>query len=53
MFYIGETGRCSYTRFKEHCKKTGTGFTEVGKHLKANPTHSIDFDDDFEILNMV
>jgi len=43
-FYIGETGRCLQTRFDEHCKTTGKSLTEVGKHLKENPGHSICFD---------
>ena len=32
-----------------HCKTTGRGLTEVGKHLKANPEHVVTFDD-LEIL---
>ena len=50
MFYIGETARCALTRFSEHAKKTGKGLTEVGQHLKDNPTHSITFEDDLEVL---
>ena len=49
-FYIGETARASYKRFTEHCKRSGSGLTEVGKHLKANPTHNIDFDNSFSVL---
>ncbi len=43
-YYIGETGRCLYTRFQEHNKSSGSGLTEIGKHLHENPSHSIDFD---------
>ena len=48
-FYLGETRRCAFTRFTEHCKKTGSGLTEVGKHLRENPDHTVSFDN-FEIL---
>ena len=43
-YYIGETGRCLKTRFEEHSKTSGSGLTEVGKHLKQNPGHTLDFD---------
>ena len=49
-FYIGETARCLQTRVDEHCKITGKSLTEVGKHLKANPGHSIDFDNQVSVL---
>ena len=48
-FYIGETRRCALTRFNEHSKSTGSGLTEVGKHLKNNPGHTVSFDS-LEIL---
>ena len=43
--YIGETGRNVLTRFREHMKTSGSGLTEVGKHLAASPGCSITFDD--------
>ena len=43
--YIGETCRALKTRFDEHMKTSGTGMTEVGKHLHSNPNCQITFDD--------
>ena len=42
--YIGETCRALRTRFEEHMKTSGTGMTEVGKHLAANPSCQITFE---------
>ena len=39
--YINEG---KWTENYDHAKKSGSGLTEVGKHLKANPTHTLDFD---------
>ena len=39
--YIGETARNLISRFKEHLKTTGKNLTEVGRHLRDNPTHEI------------
>ena len=41
--YIGETSRCLKIRYEEHCRTSGTGITEVGKHLIDNPTHTLEF----------
>ena len=49
--YIGETGRCAHVRFNEHAKRSGSGLTEFGRHLKDNPSHQIDFERDFEIVH--
>ena len=50
FYYIGESGRCLKTRFNEHDKATGKHLTEVGKHLKQNPGHTLDFDHQVEVL---
>ena len=39
--YIGETARNLITRCNEHLKTTGKTLTEVGRHLRDNPTHEI------------
>ncbi|KAL5272121.1 hypothetical protein ACHWQZ_G000364 [Mnemiopsis leidyi] len=36
--YVGETCRNVKVRFDEHVKTSGTGLTEVGKHLLDSPT---------------
>ena len=43
--YIGETARNLVTRCKEHLKTTGKSLTEVGRHLRDNPTHEINSHD--------
>lgn len=43
--YVGETCRNVKVRFDEHVKTSGTGLTEVGKHLLDSPTCKISFDD--------
>lgn len=42
--YIGETCRALKTRFDEHMKTSGSGMTEVGKHLSSSPTCKITFE---------
>ena len=42
--YIGETCRALKTRFDEHMKTSGSGMTEVGKHLSSSPTCKISFE---------
>ena len=43
--YVGETCRALKTRFEEHMKTSGSGMTEVGKHLSSSPACKITFDD--------
>ena len=43
--YVGETCRNVKVRFDEHMKTSGTGLTEVGKHLLNSPNCKITFDD--------
>ena len=43
--YIGETCRALKTRFDEHCKTSGSGVTEVGKHISSNPGCEIKFEE--------
>ena len=43
--YVGETCRALKTRFEEHMKTSGSGITEVGKHLSSSPTCKITFED--------
>ena len=50
-YYIGETGRCLKTRFNEHNKSSGSALTEVGKHLKSNPGHTLDFENRVCVLD--
>jgi hypothetical protein len=42
--YIGETCRALKTRFDEHMKTSGSGITEVGKHLSSSPSFKITFE---------
>ena len=39
--YIGETARNFKTRCHEHLKMTGKSLSEIGRHLRDNPTHEI------------
>ena len=43
--YVGETCRALKTRFDEHSKTSGTGITEVGKHLGSSPGCKITFEE--------
>ena len=43
--YIGETARNFITRCKEHLKITGKTLTEIGRHLRDNPSHEINSHD--------
>ena len=43
--YVGETCRNVKVRFDEHVKTSGTGLTEVGKHLLDSPSCKISFED--------
>ena len=49
-FYVGETAVCMSTRFGQHCNTTGKCLTEVGKHLRDNPSCKINFEENVEIL---
>ena len=44
--YIGETCRNLRVRFDEHMKYSGSGLTEVGKHLVNSASCRVDFDSD-------
>ena len=37
-------------RFDEHMKTSGTGLTEVGKHLQSSPSCKINFEDSCKVL---
>ena len=48
--YVGETCRNVKVRFDEHMKTSGTGLTEVGKHLQSSPSCKINFEDSCKVL---
>ena len=48
--YIGETERCLKTRFDDHCRTSGSNLTEVGKHLRDNPSCSLDFESQVRVI---
>ena len=50
LIYVGESGKCIFSRFKEHCKTNGKNLTTFGKHLKSSPTCHVDFDTSVKIL---
>ena len=43
--YYGETARNFITRCKEHLKISGKALTEIGRHLRDNPSHEINSHD--------
>ena len=48
--YVGETCRNVKIRFDEHMRTSGTGLTEVGKHLLNSPNCKITLEDSCKVL---